>query len=79
MQGDDGVSGKEWVSEVSKMWCKLVESSEGSTEREVRQEEYVQWDLIQVIHVAHAMVGICEGLYQIGNLVPLSSLCGFVL
>ncbi len=78
MQGDDWVSGREWVSEKWKAWCKLVESLEGSSEGEMRHEEYVQRDLFQVIHVAHVMVGICEGSYQIGKLVPQSSSCRFM-
>ncbi len=78
MQGNNGVWRREWVSKESKAWCKLVESSEGLSEREVRHEEYVWQDSFQVFHVAQAMVGICEGSYQVGNLVLQLLLCGFV-
>ena len=32
----------------------------------LRHEEYVRQDSVQAIHAAHVMVGMCDGLYQIG-------------
>ncbi len=61
------------------MWCKLVKLSEDLPEGGLRHEEYVRQDLAQVIHTAHAMVGMYDGLFQIGNLVLQLSSCGIMV